>query len=521
MSTQCNTKQIEFLPFKTLETSTNSPGSKRTRRVIAKFDSDKVSSDGGIALLREAEHRFGVIRRFAECFIDHRNPNYITHPLFSIVAQRVLAICLGYEDVNDHDRFRGDPIAGMFCGTSCALAGKSTVNRMELTTGGMDRYKKIEADFGAIDRLLVDMFIRFHKKRPKKIVIDIDITDDPLHGNQEGRFYHGYYGGYCYAPSYIFCGRHLLGCRLREANQDSAAGAEEELKRVISRIRSRWESTRIIIRGDTGFCRDKLMMWCEQNGVDYVLGMARNSRLMKRVKKQVRGAHAEYVETKRPSRRFVSFMYSTMKSWSRSRRVVCKAEHLEKGANTRFIVTSVKHEKYDAKILYEKVYCARGEMENRIKEMLDSIISREKTENAGTGKPGDVEILLSMPGVGFVTAATLVSEAYDLIRRRDYKALRCVVGTAPVTKQSGKSKYVMRRRTSSRRLQTALYHWAGVAVLHDPVSKARYASLRTRGLRHSRSLRTVGDRLLYVACTLLKRGEMFDKNFKKLQKEAA
>ena len=161
------------------------------------------------------------------------------------------------------------------------------------------------------------------------------------------------------------------------------------------------------------------------------------------------------------------------------------------------------------------------EIETRIKEMLHSIISREKTENAGTGKPSDVEILLSMPGIGFVTAATLVSEAYDLIRRRDYKALRCVVGTAPVTKQSGKSKYVMRRRTSSRRLQTALYHWAGVAVLHDPVSKARYASLRARGLRHSRSLRTVGDRLLYVACTLLKKGEMFRKDFKELQKEAA
>ena len=380
MSTQCNTKQIEFLPFKSLETSTNGPGSKRTRKVIAKFDSDKVSSDGGIALLREAEHRFGVIRRFAECFIDHRNPSYITHPVFSIVAQRVLAICCGYEDVNDHDRFRGDPIAGMFCGTSCALAGKSTVNRMELTTGGMDRYKKIEADFGAIDKLLVDMFIRFHKKRPKKIVIDIDITDDPLYGNQEGRFYHGYYGGYCYTPSYIFCGRHLLGCRLRKANQDSAAGAEEELKRIISRIRSRWKSTRIIIRGDTGFCRDELMKWCEQNGVDYVLGMARNSRLMKRVKKQVRGAHIEYVETKRPSRRFVSFMYSTRESWSRSRRVVCKAEHLEKGVNTRFIVTSVKHEEYDAKTLYEKVYCARGEMENRIKsQQLELFSDRTST----------------------------------------------------------------------------------------------------------------------------------------------
>ncbi len=367
MSTQCNTKQIEFLPFKSLETSRNSPGSKRTRKVIAKFDSDKVSSDGGVALLREAEHRFGVIRRFAECFIDHRNPNYITHPVFSIVAQRVLAICCGYEDVNDHDRFRSDPLASMFCGTSSPLAGKSTVNRMELGEPETDRYKKIVADFCAIERQFVELFRRFHGKAPRKIVLDIDVTDDPVHGNQEGKFYHGYYGGYCYAPSYIFCGRHLLGCQLREANQDSAAGATEELERIVSQIREKWKNTRIIIRGDAGFCRDELMSWCEGNGVDYVLGMGRTSRLMKRVKKQARKAQVDYMKTKRPSRRFASFWFRTKKSWSCRRRVVCKAEHLERGSNTRFIVTSLGHQEYDARTLYEKVYCARGEMENRIK----------------------------------------------------------------------------------------------------------------------------------------------------------
>ena len=359
MSTQCNTNQLEFLPFK------SSTSNERTRRVLGRFDADKVSSDGGVALLREAEHRFGVIKRLSECFTDHRDPRYVTHPLFSIVAQRVLAICCGYEDVNDHDRFRSDPVASMFCGTSSPLAGKSTVNRMELTGLEADRYRKIVADFCAMDSVLVELFMRFCGKAPKKIVLDIDVTDDPVHGNQEGRFYHGYYGGYCYAPSYIFCGRHLLGCRLREANQDSAAGATEELERIVSRIRGKWKRTRIIIRGDSGFCRDELMSWCEGNGVDYILGMGRTLRLMKRVKKQARKAQVDYMKTKKPSRRFASFWFRTKKSWSCRRRVVCKAKHLERGRNTRFVVTSLGQ--YDARTLYEKVYCARGEMENRIK----------------------------------------------------------------------------------------------------------------------------------------------------------
>ena len=250
MSRQCNTKQIEFLPFK-------SPRTSRTLKVTDRFDADKVSSDGGIALLRETERRFRVIRSFSKCFIDHRNPNYITHSVFSMVAQRVLAICCGYEDINDHDSFRNDPMAQMFCGRSSPLAGKSTVNRMDLTTEEQSRYKKV--DFCAVDRLLVDLFMRFHRKRPKEITLDIDITDDPLHGEQEDRFYHGYYREYCYAPSYIFCGRHLLGCRLRKANQDSVAGAVEEIERIVSRIREKWKRTRIIIRGDSGFCREKLM----------------------------------------------------------------------------------------------------------------------------------------------------------------------------------------------------------------------------------------------------------------------
>ena len=374
MSTQCNTNQLEFLPLKSSITN------QRTRRVLGRFDSDKVSSDGGIALLREAEHRFGVIRRLSECFTDNRNPVYVTHSLFSIVGQRVLGLCCGYEDVVDHDRFREDPAASMFCGTTSPLAGKSTVNRMELGGVEASRYKKIVADFWAMDRLLVELFLRFHKKRPKKIVIDIDVTDDPLHGNQEGKAYHSYYGGYCYAPSYIFCGRHLLGCRLRKSNQDSAAGAVEEIERIVSQIRRKWKTTRIIIRGDAGYCRDELMSWCEDNGVDYILGMARNLRLMKRVKKEARKACVEHRETQKASRRFKSFRYCTRKSWSRGRRVVCKAEHLDKGANTRFVVTSLKHEEYDAKTLYEKMYCARGEAENRIKaQQLELFADRTST----------------------------------------------------------------------------------------------------------------------------------------------
>jgi len=373
MSTQCNTKQIEFLPFK-------SPRTSRTLKVTGRFDADKVSSDGGIALLREAEHRFRVIRSFSECFTDHRNPSYITHCVFSMVAQRVLAICCGYEDINDHDSFRNDPIAQMFCERSSPLAGKSTVNRMELTTEEESRYKKVEADFCAVDRLLVDLFLRFHKQNPKKIILDIDITDDPLHGKQEGRFYHGYYREYCYAPSYIFCGRHLLGCRLREANQDSSAGAVDEIRRIVSQIRKKWKRTRIIIRGDSGFCREELMRWCEDNGVDYIFGMSKNLRLMGRVKKEVRKACIDHRESGEASRRFKSFRYCTKKSWSRSRRVVCKAEHTDKGSNTRFVVTSLKHSEYDARTLYERVYCARGEMENRIKaQQLELFADRTST----------------------------------------------------------------------------------------------------------------------------------------------
>lgn len=383
MSTQCTTNQLEFLPFKSSQITNNNSNSQRTRKVIGQFDADKVSSDGGIALLREAEQRFAVIKRFSECFTDYRNPDLITHSLFSIVAQRVLGICCGYEDVNDHDQFRTDPVAGMFCGTSAPLAGKSTINRMELTesdASSVERYKKIVADFSAMDRLLVDLFMRFHKKRPKKIILDIDITDDPLHGDQQGRFYHGYYREYCYAPSYIFCGRHLLGCRLREANQDSAAGAVDELQRIISRIREKWSKTRIIIRGDSGFCREELMRWCEESGVDYVFGLSKNPRLMKRVKKEARKACIEHRRSKEASRRFKSFRYCTRSSWSRSRRVVCKAEHLDKGANTRFIVTSLKHSEYDARTLYERVYCARGEVENRIKsQQLELFADRTST----------------------------------------------------------------------------------------------------------------------------------------------
>ena len=383
MSTQCTTKQIEFLPFKSSGITKNNSRVQRTRKVTGRFDADKVSSDGGAALLREAEHRFRIIKRLSECFADYRNPDLVTHSLFSIVAQRVLGICCGYEDVVDHDRFRADPVAGMFCGTSVPLAGKSTINRMELSrsdASSAERYKKIVADFFAMDRLVVDLFMRFHRKRPKEIVLDIDITDDPLHGNQEGRFYHGCYGGYCYAPSYIFCGRHLLGCRLRKADQDSAAGAVDELSRIVSRIRERWNKTRIIIRGDSGFCREELMKWCEDNGVDYVLGMSKNPRLMNRARKQVRKARVDHRRSGKASRRFKSFLYRTKKSWSGSRRVVCKAEHLDKGANTRFVVTSLKRSEYDSRTLYEKMYCARGEMENRIKcQQLELFADRTST----------------------------------------------------------------------------------------------------------------------------------------------
>ena len=369
MTTDCIFPQLEF------------QGMTR-RTVVASFDGGTVSSDGGVLLLAEVDRRLGLLELFAACFMDHRNPDLVEHSIEELVRQRVFGLALGYEDLNDHDELRRDPLLASVVGKADPtgsdrrqeqdrgkpLAGKSTLNRLEWGTVKQDRYRKISLDTEAVDRFFVDVFLAAYQKAPAEIVLDLDATDDPLHGEQEGRFFHGYYGGYCYLPLYIFCGSHLLCSRLREANVDASFGAVTELERIVARIRQRWPEVRIIVRGDSGFAREELMSWCESHGVDFVLGLARNARLQRALGGELEQARAQFEESGKAARVFKDFVYRTKKSWSRQRRVVGKAEHLSKGANPRFIVTSLPSEKWTAQVLYEKLYCARGEMENRIKE---------------------------------------------------------------------------------------------------------------------------------------------------------
>lgn len=262
------------------------------------------------------------------------------------------------------------------------LAGKSTLNRMELTPQDEagQRYRKVSYSAEALDQLLVDIFLEAHPRPPDRIVLDLDVTDIPLHGQQEGRFFHGYYQQYCYLPLYIFCGEHLLCARLRPSNQDASAGSRAEVERVVRQIRRRWPRVQIVLRADSGFCREELMGWCEQHRVDYVFGLARNARLRRIIGREMQQARQQHQQTRRAARAFADFSYRTRKSWSCQRRVVGKAEYLEKGENPRFIVTSLGSQAWPAQKLYEQLYCARGDMENRIKEQLSLFSDRLSTE---------------------------------------------------------------------------------------------------------------------------------------------
>lgn len=371
MTTECTPEQLEF-------------ASVGRRQVVAKFDGGTISSDGGALLLGEVERQTRVLERVAQCFVDHRDAERVEHPVRTLVSQRILALALGYEDLNDHDELRADPLLASVVGAidvlgedrtrardrGYALAGKSTLNRLELTTAAAtaaSRYQKIVAQPEALDRLLVTLFLESHRRPPASIVLDVDATDDPLHGRQEGRFFHGYYRNYCYLPLYIFCGEQLLCARLRTADREAAAGTEAELSRIVGQIRARWPKVAITVRGDSGFCRESLLSWCEANGVDYLFGLAKNARLKRSIGRELAEAEAEYRATSRAARRFKVIRYRTRKSWSRERTVIGKAEHLDKGSNPRFVVTSLPVDD-DGRTLYERVYCARGEMENRIKE---------------------------------------------------------------------------------------------------------------------------------------------------------
>ncbi len=357
-----------------------------SRDVVAAFDGGLITSDAGALLLREVDAKFGFLDQFAACFTDHRAAEFIEHPLVDLLKQRVFGLCLGYEDLNDHDQLRLDPLLATVVGKTDPLgeeraheadrgkplAGKSTLNRLELTPVGADedsRYKKIVAHMSQIENYLVDMFSRQHAAPPKRIVLDLDSTDDPLHGQQLGRFFHGYYGHYCYLPLYIFCGDHPLAAILRPSNIDASAGSLEHIKRIVQRIREIWPDVEIVLRADSGFCRDYLMRWCEANGVDYLFGLAKNQRLLRVIGREMQEAKEAFARTGQPARVFKDFEYRTHKSWSRMRRVVGKAEHIAGDkANPRFVVTSLTPAAFAAATLYEQEYCARGDMENRIKE---------------------------------------------------------------------------------------------------------------------------------------------------------
>ncbi len=357
-----------------------------SRQVVGRFGGDRLTSDGGALLLREVDRRLGLLRRVVACFTDGREPARIKHELGQMLAQRIYGLALGYEDVNDHEELRKDPLLGVLAGKrepDQPLAGKSTLNRLELAPGESaepERYHKIRYSAEAIDDLLVEIFLEAHGNAPRQIVLDLDVTDMPLHGHQEGRFFHGYYDHYCYLPLYIFCGDHLLCARLRPSNQDASAGSLEEVRRIVGQIRRRWPHARIVLRADSGFCREELMAWCEKRGVDYLFGLARNRRLRRKVGRSMRQAKQEHRRRGGPARVFTEFSYRTRSSWSRSRRVVAKAEYLDKGENPRFVVTSLGPQAWPAQRLYERLYCARGEMENRIKEQLNLFADRLSTE---------------------------------------------------------------------------------------------------------------------------------------------
>ena len=372
MPTDCTPRQLEMQGF-------------GGRRLVARFDGGRISSDGGVVLLAAVERRRHLLARFASCFEDYRDPAYVEHPVERLVAQRVLALALGYEDLVDHDELRSDPLLAAVLGSADpegrrrrqgrdrgqALAGKSTLHRLEwgaLKSSQYDRYRRIAVDPDAVDAFFVEAFLDSFDSVPDEIVLDLDATDDPLHGTQEGRFFHGYYRCYCYLPLYVFCGDHLLCARLRRSNLDASAGSVEELDRIVRQIRATWPQVSILVRGDSGFARDSLMAWCEGHEVDYVFGLARNARLEAALEPALEKAEEQCAESGEPERVYDEWMHSTLDTWSRQRRVIGKAEITLRGPNPRFVVTSLDTTRADAATVYERIYCARGEMENRIKE---------------------------------------------------------------------------------------------------------------------------------------------------------
>jgi Transposase DDE domain group 1 len=369
-----------------------------TREVIGEFSAGAMTSEGGALLLRETDRKMNLLPRLSQCFLDGRDPELIEHSVEQMLAQRVYGLALGYEDLNDHEQLRHDPLLRVLAGKvepgQEALAGKSTLNRLELGNGMPDRYKKITFWRDAMDDLLVDLFLEAHTTAPEQIVLDIDTTDWAIHGEQEGRFYHGYYDHYCYLPLYVFAGEQVLCARLRPSNIDPSAGSRQAMERIVKRIRARWPEVKIVLRGDAGFCREELMAWCETNQVDYVFGMARNSLLEKIVAPALEQAGQQWQQTQQPARVFVEFEHETASgTWSQRRRVIAKAEHIDGKSNPRFVVTSLGGDTWAARPLYEDLYCARGDMENRIKEQFVLFADRV---SAATLRANQLRLYLSV-----------------------------------------------------------------------------------------------------------------------------
>lgn len=364
MPTECTSSKLSFNPL-------------AGRRVEADFQAGRVSSLGGLVLLRMVAEGVGLFEQLAECFTDHRDPSRVTHTLPELLAQRVLSIAAGFEDLNDHDRLRLDPVLAVACGKAdpfgtgrggVPLASPATLNRLELARAEVDpnrRDLKLVHQPEAIEDLLVDLFLDEVGSPPEQVVLDVDATNVELHGQQEGTHYHGYYDQYCYLPIYIFCGHHLLAAKLQTSDQGEVPTALTELQRVVAHVRERWPEVPVLIRGDGAYSHDSLMSWCELEGVDFVLGMPKNKRLNREVADEQAKMAEVTKETGEPARCYRSFQYETLKSWSRKRRVIAKVEQLADKANPRFVVTSLD---LDAQQLYEVVYCARGDAENRIKE---------------------------------------------------------------------------------------------------------------------------------------------------------
>jgi hypothetical protein len=377
MPTECSAKLFEFEEVE-------------RKAVVAGFDGGAITSNAGALLLGQVDRGLKLVRRFAACFTDRRDPRYVEHKVETLVGQRVFGLALGYEDLNDHDELRKDPVMAVLAGklsahrADCeALAGKSTLNRLErMPKRHGAKYHKIDFDQAKLDALLLDMFVEAYRgePRPKSIVLDLDNTDIPLYGDQEGRYYHGHYQNYCYLPLYVFCGRHLLLARHKRSNVEGASGSVEEVARMVAHLRRAWPRVRITLRGDSGFARETLMAWCEENGVDYVFGLAGNRRLEREMVGELAQAKAQCEASGKAARVFRDFRYQTLDSWSRARRVVGKAEHTLEGANPRYVVTTLRRAAWDARALYEDLYCARGEAENRIGEQFELFADRASCE---------------------------------------------------------------------------------------------------------------------------------------------